>query len=287
MHSILISAECVADLPLNNPYDDMTVIYYDIQTEEGLFRDTKEIVSVNVLEYMAGGHKKAVSIIPSADDYKYFFEKMLVEYDEIIHIAVSAGISEAYHNAEIGRSRLGRNSSKVFIVDSRNLSSAQAMIAMEAARCREEGMKCKEIVEHLKSYIPRVEISFLAFSADYLCYNGKVGKNIMNICNSFHLHPLLKIVNGKLTVKGVYVGNYRKCASRYIRKTLGNCNNIDRQVGFLTYVGCSEDQLDRIRRELDKRITFKNLYEGPASTTVSCNSGPSTFGIIFAREEKA
>jgi len=285
MHSILITAECVADIPKNIPYDDIEVIYYDIQTEGGLFRDTKEIMSDNVLEYMAGGEKKAISIIPSAADYKNFFSKMLEEYDDIIHISVSSGISGAYENANLARAKLGRNSGHVYIVDSQTLSAAQGLIVLEAARCREEGQNCKEIVDSITEYAKKIEITFLSESADYLYYNGKVSKTVMDVCNTLHLHPVLAIINGKMTVKGVYIGNLRKCGIRYLRKTLGKIENIDNSIGYLVYSGCSEDHANHIKAELEKKIHFDTLYEGNASATVSCNSGPNTFGIIFARKE--
>lgn len=287
MNNIIITTECVADMPTNfkNEYRDVGLIYYDIQTEGGVFRDTKEITSLNVLEYMMGGHKVAISIIPSANDYKNFFTDKLKEYDEILHVCISSGISEAFENANLARAKMGREGQKVHIIDSRHLSSGQALITMEAIKCRDSGMKCKDILAHLNDFIPRVSTSFLANNADYLYYNKKVDKSIMNICQIFHLHPVLAMINGKLTVKKVYIGNYRKCAVRYIKNTLGKVEEIDTTNGFITYAGCNEELLEYVKAELNKRIKFENLHEGQASATVSCNCGPSTFGVLFARKE--
>lgn len=287
MYSIVVTTECVADLPSTylKENKDIDQIYYDVKTDRGLFRDTKEITSQNVLEYMMGGHKVAISIIPSANEYKAFFTEKLKEYDEILHICISSGISEAYENANLARAKMGREGHKIYIVDSRHLSSGQGLIFMEAIRCREQGMRCKDIVVHLKKYIPRVSTSFLAYNADYLYYNQKVGKFVQMLCDVFSLHPVLEMVNGKLTVRKIYMGNYKKCAVRYIRKLLGKVERIDKTNGFITYAGCSEEVLNHVHAELNKHIKFDNIFEGPASATVSCNCGPSTFGILFARKE--
>lgn len=289
MNSIIVTTECVADLPSTYLMDnsDIERIYYDVKTEGGLFRDTKEITSQNVLEYMMGGNKVAISIIPSANDYKAFFTDRLKEYDEVLHICISGGISEAFENANLARAKMGREGHKIHIVDSRHLSSGQGLITMEAVRCREMGMKCKDIIVHLNNYIPRVSTSFLAYNADYLYYNHKVSKSVKVICDVFKLHPVLEMVDGKLTVRKVYIGNYEKCASRYIKNLLGKSDMIDKTNGFITYSGCNEEVLEHVHKELDKYIKFDNMFEGPASATVSCNCGPSTFGILFARKESA
>jgi len=285
MNNILITTECVADLPSNYMKKnlDIDIIYYDIKTDGGLFRDTKEICALNVLEYMMGGHKVAISVIPSANDYKNIFTEKLKEYDEIVHICISSGISGAFENANLARAKMGRDGHKIFIVDSRNLSSGQGLITMEAVKCRNAGMNCKEIVSHINDYISRVSCSFLSDNADYLYYNKKVGKSVMQICNLFKLHPVLEISNGKMTVKKIYMGNYRRCAHRYIKNTLGKVDEINPENGFITYAGCSEDTLEYVRKELDKKIKFENMYEVQASATVSSNCGPNTFGVIFYR----
>lgn len=286
MNNIIITTECVADMPSNyrKEFRDVDLIYYDIKTDGGIFRDTKEITSLNVLEYMMGGHKVAISVIPSANDYKNFFTEKLKEYDEILHVCISSGISEAYENANLARAKMGREGHKIHIIDSRHLSSGQGLITMEAIRCRDNGMSCKDILAHLDEYIPRVSTSFLANNADYLYYNKKVEKSIMSICRLLSLHPVLEMINGKLTVKKVYMGNYKKCAIKYIKKTIGKVDEIDTSNGFITYAGCSEELLEYVNEELGKRIKFDRLFQGQASATVSCNCGPSTFGVLFVRK---
>lgn len=287
MKRIFITTECVADLPANylNEYKDIELIYYDIKTDRGIFRDTKEITSLNVLEYMNGGKKVITSIIPSAYDYKQFFTEKLKSYDEILHVSVSSGISEAFENANTAKSRMGIDGERIHIIDSRHLSSGQGLITMEAVKCRDKGMDCKDIINHLIDYIPKVSTSFLANNADYLYYNQKVGENVMKICRMFSLHPVLAMIDGKLTLKRVYIGNYKKCAKRYMKNTLGRIENIDTTSGFITYAGCSEELLKHINVELANKIHFDNLYKCQASATVSCNCGPSTFGILFAKKE--
>lgn len=288
MHNILITTECVADLPeeLLRRYD-IQIIYYDVATEEGVFKDSAEIDARNLIDYISDGKKKAYSVVPKASDYKNFFNKGLAKYDEILHICISSGISAAYENAEAAKAKMGINGRKVKILDSRHLSSGQGILTIEAAKLRDEGLSSTEIIERLEKMIPNIETSFIAYNADYLYHNGKVDKTVKNVCNILSLHPVLYMnEDGRLTIKRVYVGNYDKACKRYIKNLLTKNKNIDSKMGFLTYAGCTHEKLDRITEIADKYVKFDEVFDQQASATVSCNCGPNTFGILFKRNVK-
>ncbi len=286
MHSIAITTECVADLP-QNLYDEneIDIIYFDVRTESGVFRDTREIDSQNVIEYMADGKKKAISVVPTANEYKSFFSKKLSEYNEVIHICISDGISVAYSNATLAKVKMGRDGEKVHIIDSRHLSSGQGLLVLAAVKCLRDGMSSEEIVDYIEKMKTRISTSFLANNADYLYYNGKVKSTVMKLCKTFHIHPVLAMIEGKLTLKKVFIGNYNIVAKRYIKYLLGNKEKIKNDIGFLTYAGCSEEILDMVKKNAGDYIAFDDFHEQAASATVSSNCGPKTFGILFVMKE--
>ncbi len=283
MHNIAITTECVADLPQRLCQEnEIGIIYFDIKTEGGLFQDTVEIDSQNVMEYMADGTKTAISVIPTANAYKNFFDKTLREYSEVIHICISSGISDAYNNAVLAKVKMGQDGEKVHVIDSKHLSAGQGILAMEAVKWRDEGLSGAEIVDKLDDMIPRISTSFLAKNANYLYYNGKVKKSVMDLCNVFHIHPVLAMIDGKLTLKMAFLGKYNRVARKYIKKILGDTKKIDTSIAVNAYAGCSEDILELAREKVKEKVTFENYYEQQASATVSSNCGPRTFGIIYA-----
>nr|MCR5387932.1 DegV family EDD domain-containing protein [Lachnospiraceae bacterium] len=174
MYNISITTECTADLPVDILEKfDIDIIYYDIETEAGLFRDTKEVSANNVMEYMAEDYKKVHSVVPSANDYKSFFERNLKKADEVIHICVSRDVSSAFENAKLGLAKLGMDAKKIHMVDSRSFSSGQGFVAIKAAMLRDEGRSVSDIIAGVNEIIPRINTSFMTINADYLYYNGK------------------------------------------------------------------------------------------------------------------
>lgn len=285
MYNILVTTECVADLP-ESVYQngDVDVIYFDIKTEHGQFRDTVEVDSSNIVEYMMGGRRMAYSVVPTANEYKNFFMKNLKGYDAIIHVSISSGVSVAYSNAMLARAKMGRDGNNVYIVDSQHLSSGHGFVTMKAIECRNKGMNCKEIIACLNDFIPKVSTSFLTYSVDYLYYNKRVNSFVKKLGNLFNLHPLLQIVDGKLVLKKLYMGRYSSAIKKYIKRIVGDASTIDMSMGFITCVDCNESIMEQIRIEVENKVKFDDLQERQASATISTNSGPKTLGLIFVRK---
>ncbi len=282
MHNIAITTECTADLPAEILEEfGIDVIYYDMETDKGLFRDTIEVSPDDVIEYMSDGSKKLQGVVPNANDYRAFFERNLKKADEIIHICVSKDIAKAYDSATLALTKLGMDAGKVHIVDSKSLSSGQGFVTLKAAMLRDEGRTVTGITQGIEELIPRINTSFMVKSADYLYYNGKVSKTVMNICRTFRVHPVLTVKDGKLIAKSVFIGNYDRVYRSYIKFVLKRAKNIDKGTAFLTHSGCPHEMIEKIRLMTEEKVGFENLMVNRASATISCNCGPLSFGIIF------
>ncbi len=177
-----------------------------------------------------------------------FFAEKLKEYDSIIHIGVSGAISVAYTHATEAREALGAEGARVTIVDSKHLSSGQGILAVEAAKMRDQGRSREEIVRRVTALIPLVNTSFISYNADYLYHNGKASQMVRFLCDALHLHPVLYMrQDGKLSVKHVYIGNYERACHRYVRDTLRKYKDVDRMVGYVTYAGCTHEYLGKVQ----------------------------------------
>lgn len=286
MSTIAITTECVCDLPFSM-LNEMRIesIYFNIQTDKGLFQDTTEISERNILEYMAGGEKKAHSYEPAVEDYVQMFRRNLEKYQEVLHICISAQISSAYAHAVMAKESMKEEGAKIHIFDSKHLSSGMGILVYKAAMLRDEGKNIFQIKEALADLQKRISTTFVTRNADYLYYNGKVKKSVRNLCHRFSIHPILYMKNGKLCLKSVVIGNYDKACLRYVNGQLRQNKDIDTELAFVTHAGCSQARLSNIKDQIKKYIEFEQLYLKTASATVSCNCGPDCFGVLFLRRK--
>lgn len=279
---VKIVAECVCDLPTDwLKAHNVDIVCFTIETDRGVFFDTLEITSDNVISYLLADGKKAHSSAPEPNVYKEAFEKNLAEYDEVILVAISSGISLSCENAAKAVEQLGENSKRVYVFDSGHLSSGLGHLVIKAAQMAENGHSAKEILAALETLKTKVSTSFIAETVDYLYRNGKVPEKTKKICSAFNIHPILVMKNGELTLKSVTCGDYRKACKRYIRKMLSNTKSIDKNTAFITQAGCNTKMVEWIKAEVSRACDFENLIVTKASATVSSNCGPNSFGVIF------
>lgn len=282
---ICITTDCACDLPADmlKRYG-IDLMYFYIETDTGRFRDVDEITAQNVFEYVEAGGQRTVSKAPPVEDFRNFFNKKLRSCDEIIHIAISSQISMSVRNSTSAAGRLGSAASRIHVFDSGHLSTGIGLLVLHAAKMAEAGHGSKEILASLEQMKEKVSTTFMAKNADYLYRNEKVNNVVKELCSKFNIHPVLEMKNGYLKLKTIQVGDYEKSALRYVRKTLKNAGSIDTSQVFITHAGCSVNDLKLIRREVDTLMAFDSVVITKASATISGNSGPRTFGLLFVRK---
>lgn len=282
---ICITADCACDLPeeVLKQYG-IDLIYFYIETDTGRFRDVEEVSAQNIFEYMEGDGVKCVTKAPPREEFIDFFNRKLRSCDEIIHISMSSHVSSSVHNATNAIGQMGAAAKRIHIFDSENLSTGMGLMVLCAAGMASAGNSSEEILAALKEMRPKVSTTFMAKNADYLFRNGKIKKSVKILCGMFNMHPVLEMKEGLIRLKSIRMGDYEKSALRYIQKELKQPQTIDTSRLFITHAGCSLSDLRMMRREVDKLIAIDSVMTTQASATISGNSGPRTFGVIFMKK---
>lgn len=277
--SIVITSESVADLSpeLVEKYG-IAIIPHKVRTEEGLFKDGKEIETQGVLKYMEDPDHVVLPQGPTVREAEEFFSKQLANANNVIHISISSKIEHSGYGPALEASKSFDN---VFVVDSAHLSSGQGLMAVVAAKMVEEGLNAEQIVEKLEVYKKKIHTSFIVDNLDFLSRAGQVGTGTANIVKSLMGRPVLKLRKGKMGVGMTYFGAREHAWRSYINSVLGNAANIDTSILFVTYVGLTKRDTDWIREQVEKHAQFDEIYFKQASPAVSVNCGPGTFGLLY------
>ncbi len=284
---ICITAECVCDLPEESlKMHGIDIIYFYIYTDSGRFRDVDDITANNIFEYINAGGIKTETKAPPIEDYVGFFTKKLESCDEIIHICISARISLGYSNAYVAVQQMGELGKQVHVIDSEHLSTGIGHIALYASQLLSQGADAETITNEILRMRKRVSTTFMTDNADYLYRNGKVSKFVRNICSVANIHPVLQMKNGELVLKSIQIGNYERSALSYIRRELRRNKHIDKKLLFITHAGCSISDIKLIRSEVERITDFEEIKITRASATISGNSGPRTFGVLYVGNER-
>lgn len=280
---VCISADCLCDLPpeIRKQYR-IPVMYCYIHTEEARFRDGKEISVDNLVEYIEEDGKRAYSGPASAEEYREFFEGLLLENSgEIIHICISKDMSGEYEAAV----RAAYGLERIHVVDSGHLSGGMGLLVLAAAEMAYRGAGCELILAELEKLKRRVVTSFVVDSTEFLYRNEKISERLHSICSMLSLHPVLKLSNGKLRLSGICIGNSQHFAKAYIKKMLRGKKDIDSDAAFLITAGCSGEYQRFLKTELKKRMCWDRLIVNEASASITCNCGSGGFGVLYVRKK--
>ena len=277
--SIVITTESVADLsPEIIEKFQIPILPHKVRTEEGLFKDGKEIETLGILKYMEDPDHLVLPMGPTVREVEEFFAKQLTYANNVIHISISSKIEHSGYAPALEASKSFDN---VFVIDSAHLSSGQGLMALMACRMAEAGLTAEQIVKELEVTKKKIHTSFIVDNLDFLARASQVGNGTANVVKSLMGRPVLELRKGKMGLGMTYFGSRESAWKAYINSALTHSATIDTRVLFVTYVGISKRDTDWIREQIEKTMHFDEIYFKQASPAIAVNCGPGTFGLLF------
>jgi len=279
--NIKILADSTCDLPAQLLLEhDITLVPLTVVKGDEQFQDGVTITPAEIFAHVAAGGGLCSTAAVSIGEYSDLFEKYSREYDGVLHINIGSGFSACHQNALLAAEEFDN----VGVLDSRNLSTGQGLVVLEACRLAKELDSLDAILARLEAFRGKVEASFLVDKLDYLVKGGRCSSAAALGSNLLSLKPCIEVKDGKMSVGKKYRGSYSKCLATYVRERLTGREDIDSKTLFLTYTTVSDDCRTAVTQALAEHGSFETIYEGTAGCTVSCHCGPDTLGILFVRK---
>ncbi|MPM40154.1 Fatty acid-binding protein [bioreactor metagenome] len=259
--------------------NDIDVFPLSIVMGEQSLLDGIEILPEDIYRHVSAGGEITTTSAINVLDYLSYFSKLSPVYDAVVHVNIGSDFSSCHQNAVIA----AENFSNVYAVDSRNLSSGQGLVALEAARLAGEGLSAKEIITALESFIPRVDVSFLLSQLDYLAKGGRCSSVAALGANLLRLKACIEVDCGAMRVWKKYRGTYEKTLIEYVRDRLRQSPADPRQV-LVVHTACPPGAVESVCREVEA-VTGSAPFAAPtAGCTICSHCGPCTLGIMYARK---
>lgn len=280
--SIKITSDSTCDLsPALVSRYQVEIVPLTIVKDGKPYRDGLEITSDDIFHHVENGGDITSTTAVSVGEYRDVFARLSPVHDAVIHINISAEFSSCHQNACIAAEEFDN----VYVVDSRNLSTGQGLVVIEAALAAETGMAPEEIVSYLKDLTGRVEASFILNRLDYMVKGGRCSAVAMLGANLLRLKPCIEVKDGRMGVAKKYRGTFEKCVLDYVKERLQGRTDLETDRIFITCSTAPEELVDEVRAAITKYAPFKEILETRAGCTVSTHCGPNTLGILFIRSK--
>ena len=282
MAKVKICADSVCDLSteLKERYDISVIPLYVTKGEESL-KDGIEITQQEVFDHYRSTGKLCSTAALNFEDFFEFFREQLKDCDELVMITISSDFSSCFQNACLAAEEFGN----VYVVDSRNLSTGEGLVAIEAAKLAQQGLSGGEIAGKLRrEVIPRVDASFFVANVEYLHKGGRCSSIAALGANLLKLRPCIDVIEGKMKVTKKYRGNMAKCIADYVKDRITQAGDIENSLIFVTST-TSDTYAAMAAEEIKKhKSDFDEIAITQAGCTVACHCGEDTLGILFIRK---
>ena len=276
---VMSDSTCDLSQELLEKYD-ITLVPLTIVKDGKAYADGVTITPAEIYAHVAAGGGLCSTTAMNAGEYAEWFSKYADSYDGVIHINISSEFSSSYQNACLA----AEDFENVRVVDSRNLSTGQGLVVLQACKYAQECNDLDELQSKLQAFTEKVEASFLLDKLEYMVKGGRCSSAAALGANLLNLKPCIEVKNGKMSVVKKYRGNYAKCLASYVKDRIADRDDLERDTLFVTRTPVSDECLKAVADAVDAYADFENIYWTEAGCTVSCHCGPGTLGVLFVRK---
>ena len=276
---IAISAESTCDLPQEIiEKNDIKIIPYTIILGDDMITDGPGVPE-KIFKFVEETKELPKTSAINEMQYKEYFESILKDYDAVVHIALSSGITSSTSHA-ISASEKMKN---VYVVDSKSLSTGIALLTLYAKQLEQKGEDAETIAKKVQERVPFVQASFVVERLDYLYKGGRCSGLAYFGANLLKIRPQLVLKDGLIKPAKKYRGKMEKVVANYCEDTLAEFNNADKSIGFVTYTTATPEMIANAKDAL-KKAGFKEIYETVAGGTITSHCGEHVLGILYIND---
>ena len=233
---------------------------------------------------VAGADTKTSQV--TIGEYTEYFEKFLAEGKDILHLALSSGISGSYNSAVNAAKALSEKypERKIRIIDSLAASSGFGLLMDKLADLRDEGKSLDEVGDWAEANKLNMHHWFFSSDLTFFVKGGRVSKTAGAIGGILGICPLLNVdVNGKL-IPREKIRPKKKVINRIVEVMKEHAENGLDYSGkcYISNSACYEDAravadlIEAAFPKLDGKVLINSI-----GTTIGSHTGPGTVALFY------
>lgn len=218
--------------------------------------------------------------MPATKDVTETWDALLKEYDEIVHIPMSSGLSSSCETAYVLAQQY---EGKVQVVDNQRISITQRRSAYDALMLSEQGKSAAEIRETLEREKFESSIYIMVDTLRYLKKGGRITPAAAALGTLLKLKPVLQIQGEKLDAFAK-ARTVRQAKNIMLEAMKNDCRdrfgdaegkNMYIDIAYTFY----RDAAEKFREELLEAFPGQECVVHPLSLSVSCHIGPGALAV--------
>ena len=223
---------------------------------------------------------------PSPDSVTSLWDKLLQEYDEIVHIPMSSGLSGSCQSA---MAFAADYDGRVQVVNNQRISVTQRQSALDALQLAAADKDAAQIKEFLENDKFNSSIYIMLDTLYYLKKGGRITPAAAAIGTMLRLKPVL-------TIQGQKLDAFAKARTTSQGKTM-MINAIKKDINE-RFGGMTEDKhiwlqiaythdraaAEQFRTEVEAEFPGYDIHIDPLSLSVACHIGPGALALACCKK---
>ena len=218
---------------------------------------------------------------PSPESVMNLWDKLLKDYDEVLHIPMSSGLSGSCESAMMLAKEYG---GRVHVVNNQRISVTLRQSVLDARLLMQKGMSAAQIKEFLEADKFNSSIYIMLDTLYYLKKGGRITPAAAAIGTMLKLKPVLTIQGEKLDAfaKARTTNQGKSIMINAIRNDI-----VNRFGGFTEEKGIwlqmaythNEEAAEVFRAEAAAQFPGHDIWMDPLPLSIACHIGPGSLAL--------
>ena len=223
--------------------------------------------------------------MPSVGSVTDMWDNLLKEYDEVVYIPMSSGLSSSCETAYM----LSQDyDGKVQVVNNQRISVTQRQSVLDALELVEKGKSAAEIKEILEKNKMESSIYIMVDTLSYLKKGGRITPAAAALGTLLRLKPVLQIQGDKLDAfakartvkqaKSIMIEAMQKDFKERFKDESGKTIHLE-----MSYTNDLESAL-QFKEEVQAAFPNNEIIMQPLALSVACHIGPGALAVACSKE---
>ena len=238
---------------------------------------------------VAGAEAKTSQV--ALGEYTEYFEQLLQEGKDILHVEFSSGLSGSYNSARLVVEDLKEKypDRKIYLVDSLAASSGYGLIMETLADMRDAGKSVEELDQWIEENRLRMHHWFFSTDLTFYIKGGRISKTAGAVGTLLGICPLLNMDNlGRLQPREK-IRTKKKVIRRIVEMMEAHAQDGTEYSGkcYICQSACLDDAkavAALVEEKFPKLQGKVEIY--PIGATIGSHTGPGTVALFFWGDER-
>ncbi|HAJ73837.1 MAG TPA: DegV family protein [Lachnospiraceae bacterium] len=220
---------------------------------------------------------------PSPQDVMNIWDEALLEYEEILYLPITSGLSGSYETA-VTLAQSEKYAGRVFVVDHGRISTPLHCMILDALDLISRGIPASEICDKMEHARQNMLIYIAVRTLEYLKKGGRITTAAAAVGSVLNIKPVLKLGSGKLDAfrkargmiraRKLMIETMQNDIQKYFREAYDKG-----ELYILAATSASEKETASWVKQIEDAFPGHKVMVDYLSLGVSCHTGPDALGI--------